>query len=204
MSVSPGRKIKGNSPTKDKNLSREIKESLIKKQIQSEKEKFEQDRKVKFRKDLPKQNLKSSLKVSQKFKEEKDESAPQTVSLIKYDTPFLVSTTLSNKRILEELDDSNENSEIFLRNLINKRGIGEEKNEYDDFSVRDALNKILAPKKNKIRDQLWVQYVSCNPVTKAEVLSLQEELDKRLQTMEARETGICPIKEELYDQCFSK
>lgn len=134
--------------------------------------------------------------------EEKAESVPTTYSLVKYDTPFLVSTTLYNKKILEELDDNNQDKEIFLRNLINKRGIGLEKNEFDDFSVRDALNKILAPKKNRIRDQLWVQYVSCNPVTKAECLTLQEELDKRLISQGARDTGICPIREELYNQCF--
>jgi dynein light intermediate chain len=64
------------------------------------------------------------------------------------------------------------------------------------------LNKILPPKKHLINDQLWVQYVSCTPVTKAEVLSLQEGLDRRLQTAQARETGICPIREELYNECF--
>ncbi len=42
-------------------------------------------------------------------------------SLIKYDTPFLVSTTISNKKTLEELDENNETAEIFLRNII-KRG----------------------------------------------------------------------------------
>ena len=42
-------------------------------------------------------------------------------SLVKYDTPFLVSTTISNKKTLEELDENNENAEIFLRNMI-KRG----------------------------------------------------------------------------------
>jgi hypothetical protein len=42
-------------------------------------------------------------------------------SLVKYDTPFLVSTTIINKKTLEELDENNENSEIFLRNII-KRG----------------------------------------------------------------------------------
>jgi dynein light intermediate chain len=66
------------------------------------------------------------------------------------------------------------------------------------------LNKILPPKRHLINDQLWVQYVSCTPVTKAEVLSLQEGLDRRLQTAQARETGICPIREELYNECFGK
>lgn len=133
-------------------------------------------------------------------------SAPQTTSLVKYDTPFLVSTTISNKKTLEELDDNNENAEIFLRNLINKRGGEEkgEKSEFEDYSVKDALNKILPPKKIYKGEQLWVQYVSCTPVTKAEVLNLQEGLDRRLQTMQARETGICPIREQLYNECFDE
>ena len=128
----------------------------------------------------------------------------QMTSLVKYDTPFLVSTTISNKKTLEELDDSNENAEIFLRNLINKRGGDGGKSEYEDYSVKDALNKILPPKKIFKTEPLWVQYVSCTPVTKAEVLNLQEGLDRRLQTMQARETGICPIREELYNECFDE
>jgi hypothetical protein len=54
--------------------------------------------------------------------EEKTSSGPQNISLVKYDTPFLVSTTISNKKALEELDENNENAEMFLRNLINKKG----------------------------------------------------------------------------------
>ena len=35
-------------------------------------------------------------------------------------------------------------------------------------------------------------------------MDLQEKLDKRLQQRQARETGICPIREELYSQCFDE
>ena len=128
----------------------------------------------------------------------------QSTSLVKYDTPFLVSTTISNKKTLDELEDNNENAEKFLRNLINKRGGEGEKSEYEDYSVKDALNKILPPKQRKEFDQLWIKYVSCTPVTKAEVVNLQEGLDRRLQTMQARETGICPIREQLYGECFDE
>lgn len=139
---------------------------------------------------------------------EKKSSAPQNSSLIKYDTPYLVSTTISDKKKLEELNENNEENELFLRNLIHKRGgdesIGGDKVKYEDCSVKDALNKILPPKKSFINDQLWVQYVSCTPVTKVEVLNLQEGLDRRLQTNQARETGICPIREQLYNECFDE
>ena len=50
--------------------------------------------------------------------------------------------------------------------------------------------------------QLWVQYVSSTPATRLDVINLQEQLDHKLQQRQARETGICPIREELYAQCF--
>ena len=46
--------------------------------------------------------------------------------------------------------------------------------------------------------QLWVQYVSSTPATRLDVINLQEQLDQRLTTRQARETGICPVREELY------
>jgi dynein light intermediate chain, axonemal len=52
--------------------------------------------------------------------------------------------------------------------------------------------------------QLWVQYVSSTPATRLEVINLQEQLDNQLQQRQARETGICPVREELYSQCFGK
>ncbi len=35
-------------------------------------------------------------------------------------------------------------------------------------------------------------------------MNLQDELDKRMQAKEARETGICPKREELFAQCFDE
>ena len=49
-----------------------------------------------------------------------------------------------------------------------------------------------------------METVLSTPATKADVISLQRELDNRLQTRQARETGICPIREELYAQCFDE
>jgi dynein light intermediate chain len=34
------------------------------------------------------------------------------------------------------------------------------------------------------------------------VINLQEQLDHMLQKRQARETGICPVRRELYSQCF--
>ena len=123
-------------------------------------------------------------------------------SLVKYDTPYLISSTSQNKKTLEDLKETEEDANIYLRNIINK----DEDESLIDFkySVKDALNRLLPPKKITEKDQEWVQYVTCTPVAKADVVNLQENLDRRLQTEQARETGICPIREKLYSECFDE
>ena len=53
-------------------------------------------------------------------------------------------------------------------------------------------------------NQLWVRYVSATPATSADVLNLEQRLNKKLDQLGARPNGICPIREELYSQCFDE
>ncbi|NXL34204.1 IDLC protein, partial [Glaucidium brasilianum] len=53
-------------------------------------------------------------------------------------------------------------------------------------------------------NQRWVQEVSSAPSTRQDVVHLQEQLDLRLLQRQARETGICPVRRELYGQCFDE
>lgn len=106
-------------------------------------------------------------------------------SLVKYNTPILISTTAATKGKKDK----------------DKRA----KDAQPSMSqTEDILNSILPPREWTQEDQLWVQYVSSTPATRADVINLQEDLDKWLQQRQARETGICPIREELYSQCFDE
>jgi len=106
-------------------------------------------------------------------------------SLVKYNTPILISTTAATKGKKDK----------------DKKG----KDAQPQMSqTEDILNSILPPREWTQEDQLWVQYVSSTPATRADVINLQEDLDKWLQQRQARETGICPIREELYSQCFDE
>lgn len=49
-----------------------------------------------------------------------------------------------------------------------------------------------------------MQSVSTTPATSVDVQQLQEQLDLRLQEQEAFETGICPVRRDLYTQCFGE
>lgn len=46
--------------------------------------------------------------------------------------------------------------------------------------------------------------MSKKPASRLDVIALQEKLDKKLNERKARETGICPVREELYGQCFDE
>merc|ERR1712031_11057 len=70
--------------------------------------------------------------------------------------------------------------------------------------TEDILNSILPPREWTEDGQLWIQYVSSTPATRLDVINLQEQLDLKLQQRQARETGICPVREELYAQCFDE
>ena len=125
-------------------------------------------------------------------------------SLVKYDTPYLVSTTINNKKAQEEIALNEEKTNSLIRNIFNRDTKSSTSNEFTDYSVKDALHLILPPKKIITNEQLWVQYVSCTPVTKAEVQNLKEGLDKRIKVLEAKETGVCTIREQLYSECFDE
>jgi len=105
-------------------------------------------------------------------------------SLVKYNTPILISTTGATKGKKDKKAKDVQHPAM--------------------SQTEDILNSILPPREWTQEDQLWVQYVSSTPATRADVINLQEDLDKWLQQRQARETGICPIREELYSQCFDE
>ncbi|XP_066060752.1 axonemal dynein light intermediate polypeptide 1 isoform X2 [Chamaea fasciata] len=69
---------------------------------------------------------------------------------------------------------------------------------------QELLNLILPPREWEEARKLWVQEVSTAPSTRRDVVLLQEQLDRQLQQRQARETGLCPVRRELYTQCFDE
>ncbi|XP_054026660.1 axonemal dynein light intermediate polypeptide 1 [Dryobates pubescens] len=70
--------------------------------------------------------------------------------------------------------------------------------------AQELLNAILPPREWGKENHRWVQEVSSAPGTRLDVVQLQEQLDLRLQQRQARETGICSVRRELYSQCFDE
>lgn len=73
-----------------------------------------------------------------------------------------------------------------------------------ESTSEEILQSILPPKCWEEDGNLWTQTVSSTPASRQEVINLQELLDTKLEQSQARETGICPVRRELYMQCFGE
>jgi len=71
-------------------------------------------------------------------------------------------------------------------------------------SNEDILNAILPPREWVESGKHLIQYVSHQPASRVDVARLREMLDQKLMERQARESGICPVREELFSQCFDE
>jgi len=131
---------------------------------------------------------------------------PPNASLVKYDNPVLVS---------RNTDKKTPRAKALKTSPLPPAGAGPVPNpptkqklsavdQKAASQTDEILNSILPPREWTENGQLWVQQVSSTPATRLDVVNLQEELDRRLQQRQARETGICPVRRELYSQCFDE
>jgi dynein light intermediate chain len=110
-------------------------------------------------------------------------SAINTDSLVKYETAILVSSSFTSNKSPSK-----------------KKALPAK----DAARNEDYLNRILPPQEIIENNQLWVRYVSPTPATSADVSNLRKELDRKLESLGARDSGICPVREELHIQCFDE
>ncbi|EEY63193.1 sporangia induced 28 kDa inner dynein arm light chain [Phytophthora infestans T30-4] len=137
---------------------------------------------------------------------------PPQSSLVKYNNPILVSSSKDKALLKGRKPGTTKNGNQPPNGDSNGSGappapkptVFTGSNTHSGTPTEDILNSILPPKEWTEDGQLWVQYVSSTPATRLDVVNLQEQLDLRLQQRQARETGICPVREELYAQCFDE
>jgi dynein light intermediate chain len=71
-------------------------------------------------------------------------------------------------------------------------------------SIAEALNAIFPPKITDENGKRYIQYVSQEPATREKARDLFKALDEKIKERQAREKGICAVREELYSQCFDE
>ncbi|CRK97263.1 CLUMA_CG010659, isoform A [Clunio marinus] len=113
-------------------------------------------------------------------------------TLVRYNNPILASKQKIKKNENERLNEPKDDG----RNFSIKNSIQNE--------TEEILNSFLPVRSWEENGKLWIQTYSSSPATRQDVIYLTETLDSRLAQNNAREIGICPIRRELYNQCFDE
>ena len=113
-----------------------------------------------------------------------DQTVGTTFSLVRYNNPIVI---------------DKEESLVRPKSAPASTGTSEAQDE-----TQEILDSILPPREWEEEGKLWRQSVSSTPATRLDVMNLQEQLDLKLQQRQARETGICQVRRELYAQCFDE
>ena len=71
-------------------------------------------------------------------------------------------------------------------------------------SEKETLNIMFPPKEFEENGKKYIQYVSIDKATRDQARDLFKALDDKIRERQAREKGICPVREELYNQCFDE
>mmetsp|Transcript_111534 Transcript_111534/g.240379 ORF Transcript_111534/g.240379 Transcript_111534/m.240379 type:complete len:120 (-) Transcript_111534:430-789(-) len=71
-------------------------------------------------------------------------------------------------------------------------------------SIDTLLEAIIPPREWIEEAKVYIQYPSTQGASRMDVIRLKEALDNKLVERMARESGICPIREELHAQCFDE
>ncbi|XP_014205884.1 axonemal dynein light intermediate polypeptide 1 [Copidosoma floridanum] len=119
---------------------------------------------------------------------------PSMDTLVKYDNPVAVTTRPEKAK--EQGPSKAGPSACKLQSTAVSPDVRKE--------TMEVLNAILPSQEWEDEGQIWKQQVSSTPATRIDVINLQEQLDMKLQARQARETGICPVRRELYTQCFDE
>lgn len=71
-------------------------------------------------------------------------------------------------------------------------------------SKTETLNAMFLPREWEEQGKKYIQYVSPESASREQARDLFKALDEKIRERQAREKGICPVREELYAQCFDE
>lgn len=131
-------------------------------------------------------------------------------SLLKYDAPLFYGVERNSNAPAPPKGLGNESASVKLDQIVNAVLPPRYVALYTSYILLCRLMTVFGIFYNVIyREWLeesgyWVQYVSKEPASRLDIITLQELLDKRLSERKARESGLCPVREELYKQALDE
>ena len=70
--------------------------------------------------------------------------------------------------------------------------------------ISETLNNMFPPKQWEENGHKYIQHISPKIATRENCRELFKALDQKLKERRAKEKGICPVRDQIYSQCFDE
>jgi dynein light intermediate chain len=117
-----------------------------------------------------------------------------------YVKPYLESPLLLLYQPKVEISDDRNENDSFL-SVQKKKSLPPIESNPGDV---ETLNAMFLPREWEEQGKKFIQYVSPEKASRDQAKDLFKALDEKIKERQAREKGICPVREELYAQCFDE
>jgi len=107
--------------------------------------------------------------------------------LMKYEAPIFIGFEASKEQVMNAVK------------MQQQKG-----KDSNSSQLEDMINSMLPPREWVEDSGAWMQYASKEKASRKDVIHLQEDLDRRLAERQAREAGLCPVREHLYQQVLDE
>ncbi|XP_060856308.1 33 kDa inner dynein arm light chain, axonemal-like [Metopolophium dirhodum] len=121
------------------------------------------------------------------------------INLVQFDNPKLIAT-----KSMPTLSTQSKQEKYCMESNVSVMDSGDYVDETKQRNCTAVLNSILPPREWEMDGKIFSQQISIQPATKRDVKNLVEKFDTYLKKYNAKEVGICPIKQEIYNQCFNE
>ena len=111
----------------------------------------------------------------------------------------------SEKKSQEPKED-----DFFSRKNFSKKKKENQKNVENETETKkspiisETLNNMFPPKQWEENGHKYIQYISPKIATRENCRELFKALDQKLKERRAKEKGICPVRDQIYSQCFDE
>ncbi|KAE9523403.1 hypothetical protein AGLY_015955, partial [Aphis glycines] len=124
---------------------------------------------------------------------------PSEINLVQFDNPKLMAT----KSMLTLSTRTNQEQYSAVNN-VRSMDCGDYAFEAKHHNCVEVLSSILSPREWEIDGKIFSQKISIQPATNRDVKALIEKFDTYLKEYNTKAVGLCPIKHEIYIQCFNE
>ena len=84
------------------------------------------------------------------------------------------------------------------------RRLHQKRSAVEEAHIRELLSKLLSNREWEDATGRYTQVVDSSPASRDDILVLQQALDERLERLQARPGGICPVREQLFSELFDE